>query len=247
MPSNEDLHAMRTYDPSQPLLYTHIPKCAGSSVTRALRKWFGKQFHKLNQDEHRDIVLPRVETRDAQGNWLSNVKCIHGHFNHGRGSGLPYFYPELNQYFTIVRDPFDLAVSMYFFAKGRSRDGRFWFRGQSIDINQQFPDVESYVQSYPYWLFDHLPQDVTLENYEEKIRSKCIYIGVFEDLQTSIDNLATILGKESMALPFINVSKYDEQVPGNLREAFYEDYPLLKKIYDLALRTYTHTVGIDAP
>lgn len=229
---------MRNYDPTQPLIYTHIPKCAGSSVVRLLREWYGSEYHKLNQDERRDIILPQVKTQDAEGKWLPHVKCIHGHFNHGRGYGLPYFYPEVNQYFTILRDPFDLAVSMYFFAKGRSRDGRFWFRGESVDLNEQFPNVSSYVQSYPYWMFDHLPQDATLENYEQKLRSKFIYIGVFEDLQVSIDNLARILGKRSMTLARINVSTYDEQIPGHLREKFYYDYPLLKKVYDLALETY---------
>ena len=87
---------MKQYDPSKPLIYTHVPKCAGSSVVRLLRDWFGDQYHKLNQDERRDIVLPRVETKDKKGKWLPNVKCIHGHFNHGRGYGLPYFYPELD-------------------------------------------------------------------------------------------------------------------------------------------------------
>lgn len=229
---------MRQYDPSKPLIYTHIPKCAGSSVVRLLRHWFGPHYHKLNQDERRDIILPRVETQDAQGRWLPNVKCIHGHFNHGRGYGLPYFYPELDQYFTILRDPFDLAVSMYFFAKGRSKEGRFWFRGEAIDLNQQFPNVESYVNSYPYWLFDHLPQDVTLDNYEERIRSRFIFLGIFEDLQTTIDNLGKLLGMESATLPHFNVSTYDENIPERLREKFYADYPLLKKVYDLALNTY---------
>ena len=229
---------MKKYDPTQPLVYTHIPKCAGSSVVRLLRHWFGDEYHKLNQDERRDIVLPKVETKDRKGKWLPNVKCIHGHFNHGRGYGLPYFYPELEQYFTILRDPFDLAVSMYFFAKGRSREGQFWFRGQSVDINDQFPDVESYVKTYPYWIFDHLPQDVTLENYEERLQSKFIYIGIFEDLQTTIDNLGKVLGKPSAKLPHFNVSTYDENIPEHLREQFYEDYPLLKKVYDFGVANY---------
>ncbi len=229
---------MRQYNPHEPLIYTHIPKCAGSSVLRLLRSWFEDDYHKLNQNERLDIVLPKVPTQDRVGRWLPNVKCIHGHFNHGRGYGLPYFYPEVNQYFTILRDPFDLAVSMYFFAKGRSKQGEFWFRGENVDFNQQFPNVESYVRSYPYWLFDHLPQDVTLDNFESKIRSRFIYLGVFEDLQTSIDNLAKLLGKDSTTLPHVNVSTYDENIPTHLRDRFYGDYPLLKEIYDLALQTY---------
>ena len=63
-------------------------------------------------------------------------------------------------------------------------------------------------------------------------------MGVFEDLQTTIDNLGKVLGKESATLPHVNVSTYDENIPEQLREKFYADYPLLKKVYDLAVRTY---------
>jgi hypothetical protein len=230
--------SMPTYDPTRPILYTHIPKCAGTSVVRLLRDWFAKGYHKLNQDETRDIVLPRVPCQDSKGRWLENVKCIHGHFNHGRGYGLPYFYPEIDQYFTILRDPFDLVCSMYFFAKGRSAKGQFWFRGHPVDIREQFPNVESYVRNYPYWLFNHLPQDITLETYREKLDAKFVYIGIFEDLQTSIDNLAKVLGKPNTQLPRMNVSKYDENIPEYLRGQFYRDYPLLEKVYAYALEHY---------
>jgi hypothetical protein len=231
---------VRKYDPEKPILYTHIPKCAGTSVVRLLRNWFGRYYHKLNQDETRDIVLPRVETQDDRGCWLKDVKCVHGHFDHGRGYGLPYFYPEVDQYFTILRDPFDLVVSMYFFAKGRSARGQFWFRGQPVDLRVQFPNVESYVRTYPYWLFNHLPQDITLANYKEKLEQKFVYIGIFEHLQTSIDNLGLTLGKPQTQLPRFNVSTYDEVVPESLREQFYHDYPLLHLVYEFALERFEH-------
>jgi hypothetical protein len=232
---------MRVYDPDKPLIYTHIPKCAGTSIVRLLRFWFGDSYHKLNQDETKDIILPRVETRDPNGHWLENVRCIHGHFNHGRGYGLPYFYPEVDQYFTILRDPFDLTCSMYFFAKGRSIRGEFWFRGKQIDIRKQFPSVAHYVNSYPYWLFNHLPQDLTLDNYEDKLHQKFVYIGIFEDLRTSVSVLGKLLGKPDWDLPLTNTSHYDEVIPDYLRERFYRDYPLLKKIYDFAKQNYLVT------
>ena len=65
-----------------------------------------------------------------------------------------------------------------------------------------------------------------------------MYIGIFEDLQTTIDNLGRVLGKASASLPHVNVSTYDEPIPERLREGFYADYPLLKKVYDLAVDTY---------
>ena len=127
---------------------------------------------------------------------------------------------------------------MYFFVKGRSIRGEFWFRGEQVDIRDQFPTVESYIESYPYWLFDHLPRDLTVANYREKINKKFVYVGVFEDLEMSIANLGKVLGKEMWDMPHMNESVYDEVVPNRLREKFYADYPLLKRVYDLALATY---------
>lgn len=236
---------MKTYDPDKPIIYTHIPKCAGTSVVRLLRHWFGKTYHKLNQDETRDIVLPRVETRNEDGTWRDDVKCIHGHFNHGRGYGLPYYYPEIDQYFTILRDPFDVCVSMYFFAKGRSVRGEFWFRGEQVDIRDQFPTVEHYVNSYPYWLFNHLPQDVTLDNYEQRLAQRFVFIGIFEELQTTVDRLADLLNQPRWQLPVMNVSQYDEPFPEHLREPFYRDYPLLKRVYDFAREQFAAELPLE--
>lgn len=229
---------MRIYDPGMPVIFTHIPKCAGTSFVQVLRTWFGNGYHKLNQDETRDILLPRVEPRDPDGNWLPGVKCIHGHFNHGRGYGLPYYYPEIPQYFTMLRDPFDLVVSMYFFVKGRSAEGKFWFRGEKVDFSAEFPSVESYLRSYPYWVYHHLPQDLTLENYQRRLADRFVYIGIVEDMENSMLALAKRLGKDPIPVPQLNVSNYDEVVPEALRERFYRDYPLLKRVYDFAVLHY---------
>ncbi|MFM7738066.1 MAG: hypothetical protein ACKO9H_01585, partial [Planctomycetota bacterium] len=63
-------------------------------------------------------------------------------------------------------------------------------------------------------------------------------IGIIEDLQTSVANLGTILGKPYFELPQLNTSNYDERVPQSLREQFYYEYPLLRRVYDFALRNY---------
>ena len=36
---------MRPYDPARIVIGLHIPKCAGSSMKRILREWFGHQMH----------------------------------------------------------------------------------------------------------------------------------------------------------------------------------------------------------
>lgn len=212
-------------------------------MRKALGHWFGDGYHKLNQRQDARYGLEKLPTQDQHGHWLPDVRCIQAHFHHGHGFGLPYFYPEVDQYITILRDPFDLMVSMYFFTKGRSKAGLFWHRGRPVDITQQYPTIESYIRSYPYWMFSHLPQDLTLANYRSKLAEQFVYIGIFEDLQTSINRLAQKLGKPPVEVPRSNVSQYDEMVPRHLREQFYFDYPLPKKIYDFACEHYQH----DAP
>ena len=207
-------------------------------MRRVLSEWFGDGFHKVNQQQNSQYGMQKLTTQDADGNWLPDVRCIQSHFHHGHGFGLPYFYPEINQYVTILRDPFDLMVSMYFFMKGRSKRGQFWFRGRPVDISEEIPNVKAYLSKYPYWMFSHFPQDLTLANYREKLASQFVYIGVFEDLQTSIDRLALALNQSTMTLPVSNASEYDETVPEDLREQFYFDYPLPKKIYDFAVENY---------
>lgn len=237
---------MKPYDPARPVIYTHIPKCAGTSFVQVLRQWFGPGYHKLNQDETRDILLPKVETRHADGAWREDVRCIHGHFNHGRGYGLPYYYPEVDQYFTILRDPFDLTVSMYFFAKGRSARGAFWYRGRQVDFASQFPSVEHYIRSYPYWLFHHLPQNLHLGNLDSQLRQRFVYVGIVEDLDRSVANLARVLGKPPVSVPQLNVSDYDERIPEHLREKFYRDYPLLQAVYGFARANYRFAEAMPA-
>jgi len=214
-------------------------------MRRVLLEWFGEGYHKVNQQQNSQFGMQKLATQDQEGNWLPEVRCIQAHFHHGHGFGLPYFYPEIDQYVTILRDPFDLMVSMYFFIKGRSKQGQFWFRGRPVDISQKYPNIESYLRSYPYWMFSHLPQNLTLVNYRQKLASQFVYIGVYEDLQTSIDRLAAILGQPTMPLLVSNASEYDENVPNHLRAQFYHDYPLPKKIYDFALEHYLDASPAD--
>ena len=166
------------------------------------------------------------------------MKCIHGHFDNGRGYGLPYFYPEITQYFTVLRDPFDIAVSMFFFCKKRSAEGKFWYRGRQENILDKYPTVEYYLKEAPYWIYNHLPQDITLQNYEQRLSERFFYIGIQEDLDLSIRRLAKILGKPYVELERFNESEYDEPIPHWLREKFYEDYPLLKHVYDFSVSRY---------
>lgn len=230
--------SFKTYESDRPVIFCHIPKCAGTSFIRLLKEWYSSRYHHPGQDETKDILLPRVEVKNKNGEWRKEVGVIHGHFDHGRGYGLPYHYPEVNQFFAFMRDPFELLVSMYFFAKGKSSRGEFLYRGKQVDIREIHPSVEAYLKVDQDWMCNHFPQDITLENLEEKMAQNCVYLGLFEDMQTSLDNLAFVLGKWRTELPLHNKSVYDEEVPEHLREFIYEKYPIAKKMHDYAKAHY---------
>ena len=241
---------MKRYDVNKPLIFTHIPKCAGTSVIRVLRHWFRGFYHHTFTYEKEGRPMERVTTRDGRGNWLPEVKCIHAHFDHRRGYGLPYFYPEVDQYVTILRDPFDIIVSMYFFAKGKAKGQGFFHEGKQVDFCSIYPHLASYVEDHPVWLYDHLPQDLTLENIDRYVEDRFVYIGIFEDMNTSIEQLRKILGKPPVSMPVWNKSSYDEPVPEELRRWFYHNHPLLKRLYTIAQATYrdpTPTLKIHSP
>ena len=229
---------MKRYTPDRPAIFLHIPKCAGTSFIGLLRRWYGPTYHHPHQDETRDILLPRVRVKLENGNWDPKVKCIHGHFDRGRGYGLPEHYPEIDQYFTIMRDPFDMVVSMYFFVKGRSQRGEYRYRGKVIDIREQYPDLSSYLKVYHAWVEDHLPTDFTVKNSSSYVDSRFVYLGCFEELQRSVDGLADVLGKPRSTLPKQNVSRYDEEIPTDLKSHVHGLYPRAKCLHEMSEKTY---------
>ncbi len=229
---------MRKYDPNIPLLFPHIPKCAGTSFVRLLRKWFGPEYRRTNKIDRKVQAMPKVETKLPDGSWDPTVKVINAHFDADRGYGLPEYYPDIPQYMTLLRDPFDIVVSMYFFAKGKSEKGEFFHEGKQVDITEHYKSVNDYVKDYPAWLYAQFPQDIKIENATAKIHEKFVYIGILEDLQTSLDRMAEIFGKPKEVLPLKNVSTYNEEIPESVREQFYADHPLLVTYYQIAKETY---------
>src|SRR5215468_759555 len=112
---------MRPYNKDKPLISLHIPKCGGSSFHAVLERWFGMGLYlhyfrgPLNEERPRKYEL-------------KSGTCVHGHFSRRRKTGVLDYYPEAEQFIIIVRDPFEMAVSYYFYAKGlgenRFRDGK---------------------------------------------------------------------------------------------------------------------------
>jgi hypothetical protein len=77
-----------------------------------------------------------------------------------------------------------------------------------------------------------------MENYREILEERFIYIGITEDIQTSVDRLADKLGRAQSSIPVKNISEYSEEIPQGARDKFMEENPLEYAIYNYAREKY---------
>src|SRR5262245_52771923 len=222
---------MKLYDAEKPLISIHVPKCGGTSFRSVLRQWFGSRLYYPG--------LAKRLTERPRRHDLSESICIHGHFNKKRKVGALDCYPEADQFITILRDPFEMMVSRYFYAKGRWK-GQFREDEPIRPVRERCLDVRAYLKDgqKKCYLVDFLPYEVTLDNYEEMFDTHFVYVGITDDLQTSIDVLARRLGFTSMPVKRLNTSVRDEEVTAEMREEFVCSHPLEYAIYNYAASHY---------
>ncbi len=223
---------MREYNPTQPLIVIHIPKTAGASAEAIFRGWFGSGFlrHYFNP----------VEGEMPQKYDLSKIHSsekpvvLYGHFNKLRHFGVEDYYPEVSQFITILRDPFEQLVSSYFFRRKV---------GDKYKDQSRVPrgELRDYIRNTKPNMLNQFPQEVTIDNYQEMIETQFIEIGITEYLDESIRRIARKLNKEydSTTLKRVNVTERDQEVPYELREEFMEKNQFEYTIYQYALSKFT--------
>lgn len=227
---------MKEYDPNKPLISIHIPKCAGSSFSNILISWFGKGFHPHYYDEKLNNPPKQYSLYDK----LFEKKfkfgmCIHGHFNNDRKIGVRDYYPKIDQLITIIRNPFDLHVSNYFYVKRLSKNRHSYRSGKQHPIIEKGWNVRDYLrESKKSCLCQFLPSNISLENYKEILEEQFIFVGITEDIQNSVRILAQKLGFPDLKVPISNISTWDEKIPEWAQDEFISNNPLEMAIYNFA-------------
>ena len=232
---------MKSYDPTRPLIGLHIPKCAGTSLKPILYRRFGWRMHWHYFDERHNKMHRRYQA-NAINRLLCRLTgrnvCIYGHFNRARNFSVENYYQEVDQFFTFVRDPLATILSRYFSAK---QQGAHRLRGGTLTpIVARYGSLDEFVADNihdPYFI-NYLPGPMTLDNYAEIFETQFVYVGVAEDLQTSLDRLATRLSFASVTVPHANRSLHDETLALALQSEFVRSRPLEYAIYHYALEHY---------
>ncbi|MBE1291307.1 MAG: hypothetical protein GJ677_02345 [Rhodobacteraceae bacterium] len=215
---------MRTYDPDQPLIFIHVPKTAGQSVYTIFHSWFPDTIHRHYYSSTLNRPPSRLDLRQPSG---SNPPLIFGHFNRDRGFGIEQYYPEVSQFVSILRDPFEMHLSRYFYVRRWSAERR-----RNSDIQDR--SLTDHLQNSELKMLVHFPREVTRDNYRDIIEEFFVDIGCVETLGPSLKRIGQRLGKpvEKMRLPKKNVTPRDLPIPDGAYDDFRTRWPLEFDIYD---------------
>lgn len=223
---------MKVYDDGKPLVLIHIPKTAGVSVKEVYRGWFGERLLFHYYDGKAKKMPVRYDLAELHNK--ENPVFVYGHFNRSKNFGVEQYYPYIDQFITILRDPFEMAVSGYFYVRKVNQNG---WRKQLKLVDG---GLSEYLQKMHSGLLNFFPCEMTFDNYKEVIEEKYIEIGVTEYLDESMRRIATKLGQSyaSSMLEKLNVAERDQIIPYELKDSFREKHLLEFAIYDYVLSKY---------
>lgn len=209
-------------------IFHHIPKCGGTALRSVLDKWFVVLQDYISMEQLRG-EKPLKPAHNLSK--LDSRHCISSHFE-SKYNHLNVRYPEVFEnrtkyfIFSIVRDPFELAKSLYYFEIKAGRRDR---AAQSL---------EEFLLQTKNYLSARFPCNE--QNYKE-ILNRYDFIGLQEEMQATVEKLAKAAGKKSINVPMINIAERDAQeqvVSPELLARFKENNALDYAIYQFVKEKY---------
>lgn len=226
---------MVKYRRNTELISIHIPKCAGTSFTNVLRKWFWPGFHAHYIAHDQDGRLPgraRLFKKILYATRVTGM-CVHGHFE--ANAHVFDYYPNATQFITVVRDPLEMQLSLYWDHKRRIKEfGSLFWKGEKVEMKYG-GDIDRWVAERPSYLLQFFPWDLTMENFKETLSRNFVHIGVTEALQKSVDRFASCFGKPTVKIEQLNQSPREFIPSEQAISAFKDRHRLEYAIYQWAV------------
>jgi hypothetical protein len=221
---------MKKYDPTKPIISIHIPKTAGTTFKDVVLPNWNLQVLK-HYDLHgtkKFHKMPYIDLQELK-NADSRSILIHGHFFPGR-NGIAEYYPNIDQFISILRDPLDMFVSLYYYCF------RLECAVPECTLDQWIESNTIHYLNYFY----HKP--MTLDNYQDIIENDFVEIGVSEKMEQTIQRFSSALN-----MPFdvewlntkLNVGCYDKKLLTEEQIARFKDkHKLEYAIYNYVLNKF---------
>jgi hypothetical protein len=195
-----------------------------------LKEWFGRKLYKHYFQQY-NALPPKQKLKPGI--------CIHGHFNRTKGFGVMDYYPNVDQYISVLRDPIEIAISNYFFWKFKAREKQLQLGIIEEEGEHDYQNIDDFFTKRPRsHLLNFMPTELTIDNYREIFDKYFVYIGVVEDIQVSVNILAEKLGFPVVEIRQINPSARDEELSDDIRDEFIANNQLEFEIYNYILTIY---------
>lgn len=230
---------MPAYDPTQPLIFIHVPKTGGKSTRAVFERWFGPDLLPHYFKPNGGGLPPRRDlaalTRAGQ------PPLIYGHFNRRRGFGVDQYYPEVRQMLTILREPLQMHMSRYFFAQRLAEVGHKIWGAPGDD------SLATFIETGHLNMLEHFPRPVSADNYRDILEEFFLHIGFLDQLGPSLHRMGRILGQPTAALdiPHVNRSMRDQHAGAEQVARFRERHVVEYAVYEHARAMFADSPSLD--
>lgn len=186
--------ALTHYDPKKPVISFHVPKAGGSSLREYMDNFFDVVLPHYNYQENIAGIdvwkLPtRWQVKSLKRLARKRRVCIHGHFRRSQKSFYDDYYPDADQFITLLRDPLEMTISQYYYAKRLESEG-----GKKVRHS-----LDTFVASHTSSWDDHLPVGF-VDDTQNAIKG-FLAVGTLERVDLYLDRLAEVTGRRP-AEPF---------------------------------------------
>lgn len=215
----------KSYDPAKPLISIHLPKCAGTSMERFLRTRFQEKLH---------LHYPEEEGSAPVHHQIGAGHCVHGHFfHHEHAISVNDYYPDCDQFISVLREPLELAVSAWCYTR---------------DQNSDFQSMEDYLTAILEWdrfyYYEGLPISDNGTPYEKQLANSFVWACTYAELEDQLGDLTKRLGgntSKDFSFPHLNKSQTRFELPSEkLRQRFMEKFKKAYQLYHAVEKITSH-------
>tara|TARA_Y100000816_G_scaffold290284_1_gene278595 strand:- start:724 stop:1497 length:774 start_codon:yes stop_codon:yes gene_type:complete len=242
---------MRNYNNEEPIIFNHIPKCGGSTVSL----YFKNYLFKGNYHPYYVMgtgIVPEFPKADK----LDGNSIITSHFNYKINPIEQVKKKNYSQFFTILRDPLEMAISMYYYQRSRKNFINwplktklkwileFGFSQRFFNALKKFKEkpvhhisLDDYLLTKKEIILDFLPRGVNSKNYEDYFERYYICLGITNRLSHSLKLFAKKINKNFNEddISSVNITKSIKLKPSALvKEKFINQNKTSYLIYKYA-------------
>ncbi|NLU39527.1 MAG: sulfotransferase family 2 domain-containing protein [Bacteroidales bacterium] len=223
---------MVPYDRNKPIIVIHTPKTAGTSAYQIFKSWFGNNLLDHYYDPYTKSNPRKYDIWNLHD--YQKPVAIYGHFNKARQFGIKDYYPDVTQFITFLRDPYEINISYYFYQKKRSNLRNDIFSPPEGTIEEFLKKSKSNILNF-------FPSDITFDNFKDIIEENYIEIGLVEFFEESFIKIS-----EKLNMPFnksmlchLNETTRNHEISKELKDIFIANNQLEYAIYNYILNKYS--------